>query len=640
MTKNKTTLKSYRDDAVNLLYSNSYSGIFITFIASTVMVFGFLHADVTVKKLVWWFAMQAVLLLRIADILVWRKESTKADFDSLKALKRFVAGSWFSAMLWAGYSLYFYQYASNSELTFNIIIVSAMAGGAANVLAANKTLAISYCTLLILPYSLILVSSDTDYHQLLGYMGLFFSLVLVVSASKSANFTLQSIALKHQNDELLADMELKVEQRTQRIYELSHLDPLTGLYNRTAFLDRFSQRIQAEPERPMALLFIDLDGFKKVNDSIGHDTGDALLKAVASRLITASTAETLFCRWGGDEFLMALPARNQEQVRGFAEALIQSISKPFAIENNTLSISATVGIALYPDHSQNEQELIRLADMAMFDQKRRSSAKAEFFNHSLEQRLKRELQLRDRLVNAIDNQELHLAFQPVINSQSQITGAEVLLRWTLDGEAVSPAEFIPLAEQSGLIHTLGLWVAEQSFTLLSRLEGISLGLNVSLIQLQDPAFIGELHHKLTRTGIAASRVHLELTESVFAADKRLLLERVRQLQRLGFHIAIDDFGTGYSSLSMIQHMSVDTVKIDRSFVASMDTPQGQAIIDTVMQLSKALGFRVVAEGVETAEQAAALHGKGVHLQQGFWHYRPMDFAALTDCLARQEKSPS
>jgi diguanylate cyclase (GGDEF)-like protein len=476
------------------------------------------------------------------------------------------------------------------------------------------------------PGSICLLLSDEYALQLLGILGISFSFVMIIVAKKSADFTLHTLVLKNENAVLVHHMEEQVEQRTQKIYELSNLDPLTGLFNRTAFLSQLKSVIETS-EKSFALLFIDLDGFKKINDSIGHKAEDEILRQTARRLNECPLDSQLICRWGGDEFLVALENTDVATAVKNAELVIEMLSEPHNIENSALSVSATIGVSLYPDHAVSEDRLIQSADMAMYFQKKHAPSSVGVFSKQLEEIYSHELRLKNRLSVAIEKQELRVVFQPLILSGNHKPIAfEALLRWNLDGESIPPDAFIAIAEQYGFIHTIGAWVLRQACLQASqwgREHHLAVCVNVSVIQLQDENFLAIVDSALSNSLLPAGLLHIEITESVFASDISVISNQIKRLQSRGIKVSIDDFGTGYSSLSVMQELAVNVVKIDRSFVSQMNS-NGYAIISAVMHIASLLDFLVVAEGVETEEQALELSNLGVHFLQGFYYSRPIE----------------
>jgi len=431
-------------------------------------------------------------------------------------------------------------------------------------------------------------------------------------------------------------MEKKVAHRTEQIYELSNIDPLTGLLNRTAFSHQLEQELNAAKysNQRLALLFIDLDEFKKVNDTIGHETGDKLLTRTAKRLEKACPKKGILCRWGGDEFIMALPDTDRTAALDQSTLIIKQLSKPHKFNDNRLSVGATIGISMFPEHSLNASMLIRLADTAMYYQKKQSQSQAFVFSEQLGKQVNRQHRLKAGLAQAISKKQLRLVFQPIIRSDDgQPFAFEALLRWKFGQEHIQPIEFITIAEQYGMIKSIGAWVLNEACKIASnwdRGRKLIVNVNVSVIQLKDSDFISIVKQALMDNQFPPELLNLEITESEVISDENVI-GNIDKLQSMGVKVSIDDFGTGYSSLSAIQNMDIDIVKIDRSFIDSLDT-SGLAIVQAIMNIAESLNYSVIAEGVETTEQAEQLKSLGVHSQQGFYFARPMEYDQIEGFL--------
>lgn len=610
-----------------MLYDNGLSGIAISFIASSALAYSFKDSSLTEFKFIWWLCMSAVLLLRITDTAIWRWSSLSQN--GKLSVYRFITGTFLTAGMWCVYGIVVLLQADIIELVSTVIILSAMAGGAATVLSAHRITSVSYAIILLAPSSITLLLGDESHHHFLGFLGLGFCSVMAIVANKAATFTAQAITLKNENAVLVNHMEEKVEQRTREIYELSNIDPLSKLLNRAAFTRHLGLQLDiCEKENTsLALLFIDLDNFKKINDTLGHEVGDQLLSRAAERLKQFISEQEFLCRWGGDEFLVALPSADEVKAKKAAEALINLLSAPYVFSSYRLTIGATVGIAMHPRHTKDSNHLIQLADTAMYYCKKNASGTAGFFSDDLGEQLFREQMIKEGLSTAIELEQFRLNFQPIVCAKSRkIKAFEALLRWQFRDDSIPPSDFIPIAEQYGLIRDIGQWVlgnACKQAMCWQQEQPISVSVNVSIIQLNDEDFIDIVNEALKQSGLPPALLHIEITESVFASDKKALLRRIRALQAKGIQVSVDDFGTGYSSLSVIQDVKVNLIKIDRSFVKILDN-KGIAIINAVLQIASTLEYQVVAEGIETEYQANLLADMNVDFLQGYYFSKPME----------------
>jgi len=636
-------VKCMHRDSAELLYGNAFPGILISVVASSFLAFAFNNPLTADFKLLWWSIMTVILSLRFVDLVSWKFKHQKTEFNGKTALLHFITGANCTAILWSVYAIYIIFHTDIIELTTSIIIISAMAGGSATVLAAHKYTAMFYSFILLAPSSIGLLLSDTYAHQILGILGLSFSFVMIIVSKKSADFTSNAVVLKNENALLVNHMEEQVNQRTQKIYELSNLDPLTGLFNRTAFIKHLNRELDKSKTTlsSLAILFIDLDGFKKINDTIGHEAGDLMLGKTAERLRSDLQNPQLLCRWGGDEFLVILPSSNESQAIAKAREIIARLSEPHFFENNRLSVGATIGIALSPEHAATGHRLIQQADTAMYYQKKHTPGSAGVFSEQLDKQQQQELRLKNGLTDAIDQQQLRLVFQPIMSTiNGQINAFEALLRWEFEGEDISPEEFIPIAEQYGLIQKIGTWVLNSAChqaRVWDKGKQIAVCVNVSVLQLQDENFINIVDAALADSKLTPELLHIEITESVFATDKNVISNKIKLLQNRGIKVSIDDFGTGYSSLSVMQDLAVNIVKIDRSFINSINS-NGFAIITAVMHIAALLDYFVVAEGVETEEQMLKLSKLGVHFLQGFYFSKPIEEPYIKDYLNQNRLS--
>jgi diguanylate cyclase (GGDEF)-like protein len=435
----------------------------------------------------------------------------------------------------------------------------------------------------------------------------------------------------------------------QRVVHMAHHDALTGLPNRTLLADRVGQAIARAHRRggKLAVLFLDLDRFKNVNDSLGHAIGDLLLTAVATRIQTCLREEDTAARLGGDEFIISLPdVADAAEAASVAGRILAELARPFAIGEHQLHADGSIGIALYPRDGVTAETLLRNADTAMYHAKESGRANYQFFNTQMTERVSHRLSMETELRRALERGEFVLHYQPLVNlPAARIEGAEALLRWPQsDRRVLPPAEFIPVAEETGLIIPLGEWVlleaCAQAQAWQARSPGLRIAVNLSARQFRQKDLIGMIERVLGETGLAPGLLELELTESMLMHHVEETVTILQRLNEMGVRLAIDDFGTGYSSLSYLKRFPLHTLKVDRSFVRDISTdPDDAAIVTAIVAMARSLGLNVIAEGVETEEQAAFLSSLACQQAQGFHFGHPMaavEFAArLQSALTSQ-----
>ena len=419
----------------------------------------------------------------------------------------------------------------------------------------------------------------------------------------------------------------------QRVVHMAHHDALTGLPNRTLFADRVGQAIARAHRRDgkIAVLFLDLDRFKNVNDSLGHAIGDLLLTAVAERLTKCLRDEDTAARLGGDEFIISLPdvADGGEAAR-VAGRILAELAKPFTIGDHQLHADGSIGIALYPTDGDTAETLMRNADTAMYHAKESGRSNYQFFSAQMTERVSRRLSTETDLRRALEHGEFSLHYQPLIDlAEGRISGAEALLRWPQsDRRPMTPTEFIPIAEDTGLIIPLGEWVlieaCSQAQAWQARQPGLRISVNLSARQFRQKDLTGMIERVLGETGLAPALLELELTESMLMHHADETIGTLTRLDEMGVHLSIDDFGTGYSSLSYLKRFPIHSLKIDRSFVRDISSdPDDAAIVTAIVAMARSLNLNVTAEGVETEEQAAFLRSLACQRAQGFHFGRPM-----------------
>ena len=428
-----------------------------------------------------------------------------------------------------------------------------------------------------------------------------------------------------------------------QVNHAAHHDALTGLPNRLLLNDRIRQAISMAPRhgKKVGLLFLDLDGFKHINDSLGHATGDRLLHSVGMRLVDCVRASDTVSRQGGDEFVVLLSEMSDPVDAGItARRFLQVVGETHSIDGHELQVSASIGISVYPDDGLDAETLLKAADTAMYRVKESGRHGYQFFEAAMKARAVERQYIEESLRRAIKNGEFALHYQPKINiGTGAITGAEALLRWTHPQRgSIPPALFIPVAEDCGLIGVLGSWVLRKAceqgrLWIEAGLPPITMAVNVSPIELTRDNFLADVLTILSDTGFDPKYLELEMTEGVLMKRAASTDVTLRALKATGLRLAIDDFGTGYSSLSYLTKFPIDTIKIDQSFVRQISAaPAETAIVTAVISMAHSLNLAVVAEGVETREELDFLSSLGCDEAQGYYFSQPLAAAAFAPLL--------
>ncbi|MHA7878731.1 MAG: putative bifunctional diguanylate cyclase/phosphodiesterase [Saccharospirillum sp.] len=440
-------------------------------------------------------------------------------------------------------------------------------------------------------------------------------------------------AIRHTLD--LTFKRLEAEQKS--LYDNARKDMLSGLSNRYA-LQEYVTNLVSESARVnecFAFLFMDIDNFKSINDSLGHDIGDQVIRQVSKGLLSVMRRHDFVSRVGGDEFVLVIKHyRSQEELAQITERMLQHLSLGFDVEGFQIKLTSSIGIAEFPTDGDDFLSLMKNADIAMFEAKQRGKSGYHFFSNELNERVQLNIRLDRQMRAALVNDEYQLYYQPKVDLRTgSVIGAEALIRWIKpDGSVVSPNDFIPLAEENGFIVELGAWVIDEAIQQLRRwqVQGLDwrLSVNIATKQLYEQSFEAHLMECIQAAGLEPGKLELEITEYLFMAQTQSNTNRIERLRQKGFKIALDDFGTGYSSLSYLKRFPIDQLKIDKLFLDDFQVGSGAVFLETIVKLAKSLNMDVIAEGVETKEQARVLESLGCYLVQGYLYSRPLPIDAF------------
>lgn len=429
----------------------------------------------------------------------------------------------------------------------------------------------------------------------------------------------------------ITDAHEQLEEYSTKLHHLAYHDTLTGLFNRLYLYEDIGEKIRNCMDEG-ALYFIDLDNFKFVNDALGHHVGDELLMEIGSRLLALTSNEIELVRLGGDEFVFfANHMKTRTMAEKFADQIIEIFQSPFEINGNHLSVSVSIGIAMYPENGDSIDNLLRNSDMAMYKLKNNGKKGYNFFNNQLKEELMERINIEKNFKSALENGEFKIHYQPQINvCSNDIDGFEALIRWhSPQLGTLSPIKFISVAEETGFITLLGEWILRTASATIADLNqrlgtSFHISVNISVIQLVQEDFVKVVKRVLKETGLPANQLELEITESVIMESPKLVTQKIKIFRDLGIKIAIDDFGTGYSSLSYLRNIPITTLKIDKLFVDDIANPKANTdVTDTIIDLGHKMNLIIVAEGVETKEQLTYLQENGCDKIQGFYYSKPL-----------------
>ncbi|WP_456405107.1 putative bifunctional diguanylate cyclase/phosphodiesterase [Thiolapillus sp.] len=555
-------------------------------------------------------------------------ESAPAEVD--KWFHHALFGAALSGLMWAAAGLLLFSPESMPHQLFLTFITVGVAAGAVTTLSALYPAVLFFLVASLLPLSWSFFSLDTQLGMIMGGLLIFFMLMLAQTSRRLNTIIVETLRMR---------VEKVVAEAT--IHHQALYDELTDLPNRRMLFDQLGQDMARSRRHGYmgAILFLDLDNFKNVNDSLGHALGDKLLKQVASRLASRLREEDTAARLGGDEFVILLSQVGKNSVDAAARTqyvaseIQRLFSEPFKVDGHTLYVTASIGMVLFPLDESGPGDLLQRADVAMYRAKEEGRDRFRFFQPAMQQVLDSRLTIEKGLRKALETNQLELVYQPQVDAQGCVNGAEALVRWRHPERGlISPAEFICVAEETGLIYRLGDWVlcaACEHIRELSATRPMNISVNISPNQFREPAFVSRVQEIVTEYGIDPRLLHLEITESTMLDNIEQTIERMEAIRSLGISFAVDDFGTGHSSLAYLKRLPIEIVKIDRSFVSDIvDDPNDAILVETIIVMAQHLGLKTIAEGVETWETLEFLKEKGCHNFQGYLFSRPISFQEL------------
>jgi len=607
-------------ERLNMYYQSLNQSLFAVILNSSLLCWLLWNPQQATVLGSWYFAVLLVTAYRASVVLRYRR-LPEEDRMNRRWYRHAIAGAVFSGLTWgaAGYVLFSNDNIFNQALL--AFVIAGMCAGAVISLAAFLEACVPFIALSLLPFTVRLFSEGSVEALQLGVMAALY-------------FVLMSIFARRVNEIIVHGFEMShLRQRAEDVVQRQALfDDLTGLPNRRLLNDRL-QQARARCERHgshAALLFLDLDHFKRINDSLGHQAGDRLLIIIAERLQGELRREDTAARLGGDEFVVLLTGLEGStddviaSVHMTAERIREAIAIPCHLGGAELQVSASIGISMLPSNALEEEDLLKHADTAMYKAKSAGRNAICFFVREMQVALEARLRLEHRLRRALDANELRVFLQPQVDAGGRLLGGEALIRWQSEGEWVPPAEFISVAEESGLIHRLGDFVVDEACRQLAALRAggaadtLVIALNVSPGQFGQPDFSDTVLSALARHDVPGRNLELEVTESLLIDNMDITAARMQAMREHGVQFSIDDFGTGYSSLKYLKSLPVSSLKIDQSFVRDvLVDPNDAHIVRAIISMAEALGLDVIAEGVESEDVRGFLLAAGCGRFQGF-----------------------
>lgn len=622
---------------VELSYKGLPAALLAIMMNSTVIIIA-QWSVIQQEILIGWYL--AVLILSVIRYLNYREHQNQAPSEATAHIWKWraITSSLVSGLIWGSAAFLLVPLEHQFHQTIIIAALIGMAAGGVLTQAALLQASLGFLILVIIPLIIRLFTLGGTANIALGIMTTLFLVIMWTGALRIHRTIYQSLSMSEQ------------QQHSRMIIEhLAYHDSLTNLPNRRLLYERLDKDIARSIHHSHigALIFLDLDNFKTLNDSLGHQQGDKLLNQLAKRLQSCLRDEDTPTRLGGDEFVLLLPElADIEQLavelsEETAKQIQEAIAQPFNLGTSEFHIAASLGIVLFPCHGENADDLLKRADYAMYQAKAAGRNSIRFYDPDMQEKANMLMTLEQGIRNALKQGELTLHYQPLVTIQGALVGAEALVRWQHPEKGlIDPNQFIPLVEQSGLVNQLGEQVLEQACLDITQLmetglidDSFRISVNVSPLQFSSKDFVNDMIERVVSQGIHPNRFTLEVTENSLILNLKETVDKVQQLRKAGFTLAIDDFGTGQSSLAYIKELPIDVIKIDRILIKDIHTQKADAIIvEGTVNMARNLGVTVVAEGVDTQETLEKLADFGCDIIQGFLVAEPMEFELFKDYL--------
>jgi diguanylate cyclase (GGDEF)-like protein len=618
-----------RSGLLRILYSSVPLTLFAVLANSVVLSIVQWSVIAHTTILAWFGVTNGLSLMRLGFYLKFKKLGADEEVPEFWARFALVISA-ASGLTWGAVAIWLFPEKDFVHQVFTAFVIAGMCAGAVTTLSPLLNAAFAFILFAMLPVIVRFFQMGTDINYAMAAITSLFA-VMVLSTSRKFNATIrESLLLRHQR--VLAEEKIQYQ---------AHYDSLTRLPNRRLLIGRLKQEIARSVRHKHigAVLFLDLDHFKTINDSLGHAVGDALLKQVALRIGQRMRDEDTAARLGGDEFIILLsevgdaPDEAMDNVMTLAEKILHLFDTPFYVDGHELHVTVSIGIALFPLIESSTDQLLQKSDVAMYEAKQAGRNTIRIFLPEMQQTVDNRRSTERGLHRALEEDELELYYQPQVDAENNIIGLEALLRWNHPVKGIiTPEDFIDIAEKTGLIIRIGDWVLKTACNHLSQISTnseLAMCINVSPRQFGEASFVDKVKNVIEQAGVNPANVQLEITEGLVLRDIETAIDKMQKLKSVGVGLSIDDFGTGYSSLAYLKRLPVDILKIDKSFTLDIDKDENDAVIvDTIIAMARHMQIDIVAEGVETERALQFLKSRGCRKFQGYIFGRPMPFNKL------------